>query len=380
MKILTIKYKNIGVFRDGVILDFTAKDRVSDMSQVTQLYETIYTQRVIGITGPNASGKTTLLKLLQLALKIVVRNYGLNDLELSEGILLENTEMTVDFYSKGVFYRLVSTIGIKNVGLHKEYYFKEEVVYKKFKSEIKNKNSINAFNTIELRRSEMDSALKKFLKPHDSIVSQYVEEGPVLMDTLINTNANLYNASTKSVMSFINLFDSSIEDIKSDEESNDLMIKFKNDRDGYIKSTYLDAENYLSSGTIKGSTILNKIAFVMKNGGYLIIDEIENHLHKKLVQLLINIFNDDDINVSGATMIFTTHYSEIFDSVDRKDNIYVLIRDEKFTSIALRYSDIINRNDIKKSDILLSNYIDGTSPKYEDITRVKELLCKLVKS
>lgn len=380
MKILNIKFRDIGVFRDGVTLDFTAKDRVSDSSQVTQLYETIYTQRVIGITGPNASGKTTLLKLLQLALNIVIRNYGLNDINLSDGILQDNTEMIVDFYSKGLFYRLVSTIGIKNDVLNKEYYFKEEIIYKKFKSEIKNKNSINAFNTIELRRSEMDSTLKKFLKPHDSIVSQYVEEGPVLVDTLIHTNANFYNSSMKSVMSFINLFDSSIEDIKSGKESNDLMIKFKNGNNEYVKAAIYEADKFLSSGTIKGNTILNKIAIVMKYGGYLIIDEIENHLHKKLVQLLINIFNDDDINVNGATLVFTTHYSEIFDFVDRKDNIYVLIRDESFTSIARRYSDIIKRNDIKKSDILLSNYIDGTAPKYEDISRVKELLCKLVKS
>ena len=380
MKILNIMFENIDVFKEGVNIDLTAKDRVSDTSQVYQLFDRIYTQKLIGITGPNASGKTTLLRLLQLALNIVVNNFGLNDIELSDGIIKDDTVMRVDFYAQDILYRLESIIGIKKDTLKREYYFKEEIVYRKHKSEITKKDSIKTFEIVVLRRSEMNSESIKFLKPYDSIVTQYIESGPIFVNTLINTNANYFNSSTKSVMSFINLFDNSIEDIMSESENNDLMIKFKNRNSQYIRSTLYDADKYLSSGTIKGSNILNKIAFVMKTGGYLIIDEIENHLHKKLVELLIDLFSDDDVNVNGATLIFTTHYSEIFDTVDRKDNIYVLVRDDKYASILLRYSDIIKRNDIKKSEILLSNYIEGTSPKYEDIFKVKRFLCELVRS
>ena len=63
---------------------------------------------------------------------------------------------------------------------------------------------------------------------------------------------------------------------------------------------------------------------------------------------------------------------------DFEKNIYILRRDQDFVSNVIKYSDFVDRNDIKKSEVLLSNYIEGTSPNYERINTVKELLCKLV--
>jgi AAA15 family ATPase/GTPase len=55
-----------------------------------------------------------------------------------------------------------------------------------------------------------------------------------------------------------------------------------------------DIVKVLSSGTIKGINFLENTYSVLKNGGYLIIDEIENHMHKKLVQTIIRFFTDPD--------------------------------------------------------------------------------------
>ncbi len=114
----------------------------------------------------------------------------------------------------------------------------------------------------------------------------------------------------------------------------------------------------------------------LRNGGYLIIDELENHLNKELVRMIINIFNNKDINKKGACLFFTTHYAEILDTFDRKDNIYVLTRDgDNFTKIN-RYSNMVKRNELKKSDVILSNYIKGTAPKALSIRALEEYICK----
>ena len=137
-----------------------------------------------------------------------------------------------------------------------------------------------------------------------------------------------------------------------------------------------DIVKVLSSGTIKGINFLENTYSILKNGGYLIIDEIENHMHKKLVQTIIRFFTDPDMNKHGATLIFSTHYVEIIDTIDRKDNIYILRKDKDSSAECIKYSNEIKRNDIKKSEVFLANIIDGTAPNYEDIKIVRDFLCK----
>ena len=377
MKLLKIEFENIGIFEKGFTFDLTATDRVTESSQVAKIYKSIYSQNVVAVTGPNASGKTSLLKLLRLAFKIVIHNAGLDDISPINGVIKDGTIMKVDFYNDSIFYRLISTIGIQDQLQDNKYYFKDEIVYSKVKSEVRNKESVNEFEKILLRRSDVTNNKNNFLKPQDSIVSIYTRNDVIYRDTISATNINIYHNRGNDIMPFVNLFDNSIEFIKSNNE--ECEIKFKNNDKKYTTNLF-ETENYLSSGTIKGSNLFFTIALVMKTGGYLIIDEIENHIQKKLVQILIGLFTDEEINRFGSTLIFSTHYSEIIDVIDRKDNIYVLVRDQDFVSKVIKYSELVNRNDIKKSEILLSNYIDGTSPSYELIKDVKELLCKLVNS
>lgn len=51
----------------------------------------------------------------------------------------------------------------------------------------------------------------------------------------------------------------------------------------------MELEKYLSSGTIKGINILFNAMVVLQSGGYLLVDEIENHLNKSIVINLINL-------------------------------------------------------------------------------------------
>ena len=64
-------------------------------------------------------------------------------------------------------------------------------------------------------------------------------------------------------------------------------IKFKNSNKKII-ADLIELSDYLSSGTIKGINILGNLIVTLKSGGYLLIDEIENHLNKNIV--INNIF------------------------------------------------------------------------------------------
>lgn len=74
---------------------------------------------------------------------------------------------------------------------------------------------------------------------------------------------------------------------------------------------------------IKGLGLFMFVAYSLKTGTDLIIDEIENHFYKILVEILINLYKDKLVNKNKVTLIFTTHYWEILDLFNRGDNIYI---------------------------------------------------------
>ena len=76
-------------------------------------------------------------------------------------------------------------------------------------------------------------------------------------------------------------------------------------------------------------------------------------------------------NPHGATLLFSTHYSELLDVLRRKDNVIVLVRNESFETEVIKYSDRIARIENKKSDVIINNVIKGSMPKYPDVRAMR---------
>ena len=83
-------------------------------------------------------------------------------------------------------------------------------------------------------------------------------------------------------------------------------------------------------------------------------------------------------NPRGATLLFSTHYSELLDALQRKDNVYVLVRDDAFKTEVVKYSDRIERIENKKSDVIINNVIKGSMPKYPDVQAMRNYVCEHV--
>lgn len=72
-------------------------------------------------------------------------------------------------------------------------------------------------------------------------------------------------------------------------------LKFK-DEEEIILNNPADLEQYLSSGTIKGIITFSMVKEVLHSGGYLLVDEIENHFNKEIVTTLMRFFMDSRLN------------------------------------------------------------------------------------
>ena len=62
-----------------------------------------------------------------------------------------------------------------------------------------------------------------------------------------------------------------------------------------------------SSGTVRMMYLSAHLVWVMRNGGTLVVDELERSLHPMLVDYLIGIVQDPEVNPLGSQLVFTTH-------------------------------------------------------------------------
>ena len=387
LKILNIKVNGINVFEDKLNINFYCKDKVVDDNSVKNVYGTIYTNNIISIIGLNAVGKTTLLKIINLILQIIVNGRGINDVFDDISLLPEKFDYEVVFFFADKFYKVHSYVQKYYEKSELKIEFIEEFIHSTNKSSISSKAKLNEFietqldgNNAEITRSKLPNISKLILKREDSIIGIITKDNTSFCRNMLDSvNLNYLYIKNNSPREILNLFDDNIEYFrKNSDDIADLSLKFKNSDEVYENKPLLFWNNILSSGTIKGNSMAFSCIPILKTGGYLIVDEIENHLNKQLIRVFIDIFCDNEINKNGATLIFTSHYPELLDFLDRADNIFVLTRNEGNKTNTKLLSDLIERNDIKKSDVILSNALKGTAPSYESIQSFKKFIANEV--
>lgn len=391
LRILRIEYKNLPVYDGNFAIDLFAADRVMKDESLYRMHNTLYLQNLISFAGMNATGKTTALRLINLAMRIVINNASSNDIiSIRYGLLGNDSEMIVTFCNDDTVYQLHSYFAETNTSVASNlshYSFKEEILKSKSLKGIKRKKDLLNFDDAKVvaKRSGLDAQAKSVLKPDDSIVIMVTRDNDcVVQDVLTENYVNYSPMLGDTPSAVLNAFDENIEYLKAytydqDNHKNlQWVLKFKNTETIYRTDNPVELNRLISAGTIKGHTIIGLATAVLSKGGYLIVDELENHFNKEIVHVILDLFNNEETNPHGACLLFTTHYSEILDFIDRKDNIYLTRKKNGLLSVS-KLSNEINRNDIKKSELIISNYLHGTAPKYQQIKKLKDYVCGIVK-
>ena len=342
-------------------------------------YTSIYTNQAISFIGLNASGKTTILKAISFVINLL-NNEALNNIK-SKEILNdlsdnEKVKITSFFYNDNSVYKLETHIEkrVNQVDNESKLIITEERLWEKDATKVKTKKSLFEFNDSDIRieRNEKEQFLLNDVSVMIAINKEKQSNFP-LRDMLMWTNHNMLNILGKFPKELLTFLDPSIEYFKCDirKKPADIRLKFYESEE-IILNNPSEIEKYLSSGTIKGINVFMNALLCFMEGGYLIVDELENHFNEEIVTTLVRFFMNPNVNRNGATLIYSTHYSELLDEYDRNDCIYIVRnRGGIYTE---NLSLILKRNDIKKSEAYESGYLEGTVPIYESYMALKKVL------
>ena len=380
MKILRITAQGLPLFKQDLDIAFYAQQRVSedDKERLFKLLSkpSVYLHAANAFIGINASGKTSVMKAIRLALSIV-NNEPINHVD-AKTILGGTKKAVFHIY----FYDANQNICCLETEITSQktkagdfvYSIVNEKLWEKPVATVQSRKVLTDFSGLEpvAIRNENEMFLSddvSFIIAHNKKTKDTLE----ICSLLSFTNVNVLPFSEDIPLEVIAFLDPTIEKLCFEKMENKAFIhlKFKGE-DEIVLNNAMDLEQYLSSGTIKGIITFSLVKEVLQSGGYLLVDEIENHFNKEIVTTLVRFFMDSRLNKKGGTLIFTTHYPELLDEYDRNDGIYI-VRNRNGI-MADNLSNILTRNDIKKSDAYQSGFLEGTTPAYEAYMRLKKSL------
>lgn len=380
MRILRIRVKGLPLYKNLFDISFCAVQRVQNnhLNSVFNLFGNIYVNTVEAFAGINASGKTTALKVISFT--SVLLGAAPLSAEFVPQILAEEVKAVfdVDFYADGKIYHLTSELVKEkkqdgNFGIR----ILSEKLWAKSATTKINKSNLLDFDENEPVRVRDNS--DEYLPDDVSImiaVNKQIQNKSMFVDLALLTNFNLFLPDGGAVPTeIISLLDPTIEYVSVENVNDKVITRLKfYDKKELVLLNPAELNVYLSSGTVKGVRVFSDAARVLKNGGYLIVDEVENHFNRELVTSLLRLFLDKRTNPKGAVIIFSTHYPELLDELERNDAVFITRSDNGLTVDNLNM--LLDRNDMKKSEVYQSNFLGGTAPKYNSLMALQKSIIK----
>src|SRR3990167_7759189 len=336
-----IKIKNfysIGEEQE-ISLEITRKDMLDDSAR--QIDADNFMNLVSCVIGSNASGKTTALKAIGFLFWFINEPYtslkNETKIPVNQHMLRQNepTKLEVEFYNKEVLYRYLIEFN-QNEVLHERLDKRNERMVNVFESSRESNNIF--FKTNHFKVNDADEARFKERR-NISLLSCLIDTGYLPEISFFkNFKSNVTKFGTASFAPLnINFFNVSAEMRKNVYLCQEIL-QFSKDK----KFSLPIFEE--SNGTQHNIYLLFEILPILKEGGLVVLDEIESGLHPYVAKKIISLFADKKTNPNNAQLIFSTHQHPLLN--DRtKTQIFIAEKEASETEI-YRLDDVEGvRND-----------------------------------
>lgn len=407
--VLKLIVENIKFFKDSKFeIDFTNQMQVTGYDEnhpYFHLGSTIYLPKYMVFKGVNASGKTTIMELISVFFDFYLNKFTLNDVVLSKLYNSQPIKSTLFYEYEGSIYKIITSINLlsefretsmyyESPGYNDTFIITDEEIYIRKSSKPMNKKTLYDINFVQLyNRKTLSDLEKSFLNLNMTMIGILNHsKKQTVISKIEKTNYRFSSITFPRVpamdltdISVIKYLDPSIKDIKPNvvkgdkindmSQVNTFTIEFEHEN--LTEVTRLQLLGMLSAGTVKGMEVLSDVRYVLDTGGYYIVDEIEVHLNRTIILDIIKLFENHDTNPNRATLLFSTHYTEILDSFNRNDQIFIIHRNDKYDIELTNYSTLEKRNVLKKSDAYFADTFKlGSAISYKNYNDMRRTFIK----
>jgi AAA15 family ATPase/GTPase len=317
------------------------------------------------IYGPNASGKSNIIKALY-EFKEYVRNstdYKPNDpiklfnpFRLCEKNMSEPSCFSIDILIENVLHIYSLKVFQKEV-VHESLFFYPKglkvKIFERNRQEFYKGNGYEGiFETIKQRTTENQLFLSKAAIENVEIAKSVYER----LAMLLVFTTDLFHSERFNIAANKHLF-GGFEDgglilglSKSLIQKLDTQVIDFEEKDGMIKTIHLNDKHERiefeftdeSSGTQRAISFSPLIFMSLRYGDTIVVDEFERSLHPEIAQYILSLFNDPEVNKNGSQFIFATHDTTLLSPENnlRRDQINLVEKNSKGETELYTVSDI----------------------------------------
>ncbi len=387
--------RNFYSFKDTIKINFDVNEKAPETtSYVKNLGQR--TSKVLTVIGPNASGKTNLLKILPFLRFFIVASFNLKP---NERIPYEQyrftdkhdnvTELSVTFSLNSMLYEYSLKLDLSQVLNEKlrkynkktkqfsilfsrkwnvskndyDYDLKNFIISTKVKTIVtkrKNASLLSIAAQIEHKLSKEIITFWDSIEFNVDMLGKH--EHPEMLD--LNEASQYYyeHPEAKTLAeALLTRFDLGLSKLKIETHTH--KIKTGKEETYYVPIGLHKGETgnyplsflYESGGTKCLFTLLRKIIPVLSTGSIAVLDGFDADLHPHMLPELIDLFMSEELNPKNAQLIFSTHHHEILNKLDKYQIIVIEKNEENGVSEVWRLDDL----GVRVDDNYYAKYIAG---------------------
>jgi hypothetical protein len=385
--LLRYAFSNFQSFRERVEVDLTVNKKVSSTAWMAATSSGARVSKLMAAIGPNASGKTTLLKPAAFMAWFAAssfQNPPEADIPLVPHFSTKNEPSTfeceVDFDGKLWRYELTCT---QQQVLYEALFLKRERFNYVF---TRSWNPSSGDYDVKQQDFGLMPKEARKVRPNASLISTAAQYGvPMaakLASIVVVTNVMFLGRLSLNQNSLIIAAEHFAQNRRQALLMNKLLsswdlgltgvelmqLEIINNTQDSTKKVWVphgkhksyDIEESLpffmeSSGTQGAFVLLYRLLQVLEKGGLAIIDEFENDLHPHMLGPILDLFANSDTNPHQAQLIFTCHAIEVLNLL-HKSQVMLVQKDEECQSNACRLDKI---SGVRNDDNYYSKYMAG---------------------
>jgi Predicted ATPases len=406
--ILKIEFENFFSIRDRVRIDFRAASinttLARELSHNVMVWKGVPVLKSVGLFGPNASGKSNILKAITFCCNMILESHLHN-----EGVTFnfqpfkfdgwqnKPSKFLIDFVCEDVEYEYSFELTRERILSESLYYYPVGRRAKVFVRDAEGKYSFGTGVMVKPSDVATNTSVKNLFLSRASSMNREIAQklyryfmNQFLLG-LVNVNDMMmldsFNTYKKVILKALEISDTDITDIEARKEQVPApvaipgqpemsyklvdVLRFKTFHRNQ-KDVMFDMDMEESNGTRKLFQILIRLLDVVKNKKGIIMDEFDMGLHTRLADFILDLIHASE----SSQLLFTSHNTNLIDvrRLRRDQIVFVNKTEEGATDVYSLYDFKDFRENMDAEKGYLQGRFDAVPYVDSSVSSIKQLL------